>query len=95
VDQDRPVHARGAYEYDASFSEQGSRPTSPDALGGPAAAFTVDSTYGATAPLALGGAGRFIFVPHSNFASATYYLTPFPLHRVEYVYAPRGSSCRT
>ena len=61
-------------------------------LGGPAAAFTVDSTYGATAPLALGGAGRFIFVPHSNFASATYYLTPFPLHRVEYVYAPRGST---
>ena len=86
-----PSTPGGAYEYDASFSEQGIPADQSRTLGGPAAAFTVDSTYGATAPLALGGAGRFIFVPHSNFASATYYLTPFPLHRVEYVYAPRGS----
>ena len=87
-----PSTPGGAYEYDASFSEQGIPADQSRTLGGPAAAFTVDSTYGATAPLALGGAGRFIFVPHSNFASATYYLTPFPLHRVEYVYAPRGST---
>ena len=65
-----PSTPGGAYEYDASFSEQGIPADQSRTLGGPAAAFTVDSTYGATAPLALGGAGRFIFVPHSNFASA-------------------------
>jgi hypothetical protein len=87
-----PSTPGGTYEYDASFSAQGIAPDQARTLGGTAAAVTVDSTYGATAPLALGGAARFVFVPHSNFASATYYLTPFPLHRVEYVYAPPGST---
>ena len=91
VDQDRPFDARWRLRVRRFVLGPGDPADQSRTLGGPAAAFTVDSTYGATAPLALGGAGRFIFVPHSNFASATYYLTPFPLHRVEYVYAPRGS----
>jgi hypothetical protein len=87
-----PSTPGGAYEYDASFSDQGIPADQARSLGSPASALTVDSTYAATDPLGLGGAGRFVFVPHSNFAEAMLFLTPFPLHRVEYVYAPQGST---
>ncbi len=86
-----PSTPGGAYEYDASFSDQGIPADQARTLGGPASALTVDASYAATDPLAFGGAGRFVFVPHSNFAEASLLLTPFPLHRMEYVYAPPGS----
>jgi hypothetical protein len=86
-----PSSPGGAYDFDASFAHPGIPDDQSHALGPVSGATAVDNTYDASSLLQIGGAARFVFVPGSTFASATYLPIPMPLHRVDYVYAPRGS----
>jgi hypothetical protein len=86
-----PSTPGGMFDFDASFSDPGIPADQARILGPVSAAAAVDNTYDANSLLQIGGAARLVFVPGSFFASATYLPIPMPLHRVDYVYAPRGS----
>jgi hypothetical protein len=82
----------GAYDFDASFSDPGIPADQSHVLGPVSGAAVVDNTYDADSVLQIGGAARFVFVPGSGGASASYDPIPMPLHRIDYIYAPRGST---
>jgi hypothetical protein len=87
-----PSTPGGAYDFDASFSDLGIPADQSHVLGPVSGAAMVDNTYDATSLLQIGGAARFVFVPGSHSASTSYEPIPMPLHRVDYVYAPPGST---
>jgi hypothetical protein len=87
-----PSTPGGSYDFEAIFLAKGIPEDQSEVLGPVSTAATVDNTYDAESLLQIGSATRLIFVPGLNFASATYWPIPMPLHRVDYVYAPRGST---
>jgi hypothetical protein len=86
-----PSTPGGAYDFDATESAPGIPADESTTLGPVSGAMIVDNTFDADSSFQVAGASRFIFTPHSSGASATYWPIPIPLHRVDYVYAPRGS----
>jgi len=83
-----PSTAAGAYSFDANAQYPGIPADLHQALGPVSQAQAVDNTYYGDGGFSLGGASRFIFLPHTFFASASFSPTQFPLHRIDYVYAP-------
>ena len=86
-----PSTPGGRYQFDATFSEPGIPADQARVLGPTSEAESVRNAFHAETSLQLGGSGRFVFLPHRFFASATYLTTPMPLHRTDYVYAPAGA----
>ena len=86
-----PSTPGGAYDFDATFAARGIPADQSRVLGPVSQAMTVDNTYDSDATFQIGAASRFVFLPKSFGASATYWPIPIPLHRVDYVYAPSGS----
>lgn len=82
----------GAYDFDATFTAAGIPADQSHTLGPVSQAMTVDNTYDSDVTFQTAGAARLVFAPKSSGASATYWPIPIPLHRVDYVYAPAGST---
>ncbi|MFL5790004.1 MAG: hypothetical protein ACJ76A_00740 [Actinomycetota bacterium] len=87
-----PSTPGGAYDFDATFAAPGIPADESRSLGPVSQAMTVDNTYDSDASFQIAGAARFVFLPKSFGASATFWPIPIPLHRVDYVYAPSGST---
>ena len=86
-----PSTPGGAYDFDASFAAQGIPADQSHVLGPVSRSMTVDNTYNSDISLQVAGATRFVFLPKSFGASATFWPIPIPAHRVDYIYAPAGS----
>ena len=86
-----PSTPGGAYDFDASFEAPGIPADQSRVLGPVSRSITVDNTYNSDVSFQVAGATRFVFLPKSFGASATFWPIPIPLHRVDYVYAPAGS----
>ena len=86
-----PSTPGGRYLFDASFVEPGIPADQARTLGPVSEAAEIRNSFASDRLLAEGGAGRFVFMPHTSFASADIWNTPMPLDRTEYVYAPTRS----
>jgi hypothetical protein len=78
----------GAYSFDANAKWPGIPVDMAQMLGPVRDAMAVDNTYYASSSFQVGGTARFVFMPGSFFAFASFQPTPMPLHRIDYVYAP-------
>lgn len=87
-----PSSPAGAYDFDATFAAPGIPADESRVLRPVSQAMAVDNTYDSDATFQTAGASRFVFLPKSFGASATLWPIPIPLHRVDYVYAPAGST---
>ena len=86
-----PSTPGGRYLFDASFTDRGIPADQAREIPAVTQAAVVRNVFDSDRLLGAAGAGRFVFLPGSFFASATYWQTPTPLDRTEYVYAPHGS----
>ncbi len=86
-----PSTPGGRYLFDANFVEPGISADQARRLGPVSEAAEIHNSFASDRLLAEGGAGRFVFMPHTSFASADIWNTPMPLDRTEYVYAPIGA----
>lgn len=86
-----PSTVGGHYVFDASFQAEGVPADQAHTIPGVSHLATVQASYASDRSLRLGGAARFVFLPGSFFASATFNPVPMPLKRIEYVEAPAGS----
>lgn len=81
----------GRYQFDATFQADGVPSDQSQTIPGISHLARVDASYAADRPVRLGGAARFVFVPGSFIAFATFNVVPMPLHRIEYLHVPAGS----
>jgi hypothetical protein len=83
-----PSTAGGTYSFDATASFSGIPSDLRQTLGPVSQSLAVDNTYYSSGGFSLGGVGRFVFLPRTFFAFASFAPIAFPFHRVDYVYAP-------
>ncbi len=86
-----PSTPGGGYLFDATFVDQGIAADQARHVPAVSQLGAVDNSYTSDRLLSNGATARFVFVPHSHFAWASFWSTPMPLNRTEYVYAPKGS----
>jgi hypothetical protein len=87
-----PSTPGGAYDFDAAFSAAGIPADQSRDLGPVSQAMAIENTYDSDATFQTAAASRLVFLPRSFGASAIYWPIPIPLQRVDYVYAPNGST---
>jgi hypothetical protein len=87
-----PSTAGGTYSFDANAVYANIPADLSQVLGPVDQAMAVDNTYYSDGGFAIGGTARFIFLPHTFFAFASFMPQAFPFHRVDYVYAPPKTS---
>jgi hypothetical protein len=80
----------GRFSYDGAWQDEGVPAAQHHTVPSTGLA-RVDAGYNSDLPVRLGGTGRFVIPPEEFFAFGTYFPTPMPLQRTEFVFGPAGS----